>query len=203
MISKGAPPAVPQAPAGREAAGDAGESEGSRAAALVADDPDLEYFVTDVACGGDPTTMERASAVFSAAMPHTGVVMLSAGARRLVVHARVPAARASAAGCAHRLVAEALVDVPHVLNEGATDLSATAVVWKDESTGREPFADKDTARTAVAQYMHEAGLFGDSEDDEYERQYGAAYADVSGRAGRNAEGGADRVGADECNRRAG
>jgi hypothetical protein len=154
-----------------------GSREGARVAAVVASDPDLEFFVTDVGCGDDLAAVERASAVFAAAMPDTGVVMLSAGARRLVVHARVPAPRANVAGCAYRLIAEALVEVPHVVEDGATDLSASAVVWKDESTGRDPFADKDTARSAAAEYLHESGLFGNESEseEEYEVQRGAAY----------------------------
>lgn len=164
-----------------EAQSATGAVEGARVAALVSSEPDMEFFVTDVACGDEPPAVEAASAAFADRMPNTGVVMLSAGARRLVVHARVPASRATNAGCAYRLVAEALMDVPYVQEEGATDIAATAVVWKDESCGRDPFGDKDIARTAVAEYMQEAGLFGDSEDEEEEEAsvkpfYGEGYA---------------------------
>lgn len=142
-----------------------GKAEGARVAALVSDDPDMEFFVTDVVCGDDVAAVQQASLTFAQTMPETGVVMLSAGPNRLIVHSRVPPSRASVDGCAYRLLAEALVDVPHANEEGATDLCATAVVWKDASTGRDPQADKDTARTAVAEYMQEAGLFGDDSDD--------------------------------------
>lgn len=139
------------------------EREGKRIAAMV--DDDFEFFVCDVACGDVVADVERTGQVFAEHAPNVGIVMLAAGPKRLVVHARVPASRASVAGCAYRLVAEALVDVPHVNEEGMTDLSATACVFKDESMGRDPFADKDTARSAVAEYMNESGLFGDSESE--------------------------------------
>lgn len=140
------------------------DREGKRIAAMV--DDDFEFFVCDVACQDVVADVERAGEVFAEHCPNVGVVMLSAGPKRLVVHARVPAHRASVSGCAYRLVAEALVDIPHINEEGMTDLSATACVLKDESTGRDPFPDKDTARSAVAEYMNEAGLFGESEDED-------------------------------------
>lgn len=180
-----------QATAAAHDSNDLGDREGARVAALVSSDPELEFFVTDVVCGDDMAAVERASSTFAVTMPETGVVMLSAGPRRLIVHARVPAPRATLSGCAYRLLAEALVDVPHVTEDGATDLCATAVVWKDESTSRDPWADKDTARTAVAEYMQEAGLFGDESDEERAEEYeitrGADYDQLIARV-RSGEG---------------
>jgi hypothetical protein len=125
---------------------------------------DLEFFVTDVRCSDCVADLEEASAIVAKEAPMVGVVMLSAGPKRLIVHARVPPERANSTANAVRLVAEALSKLPHHLVDGATDLAATGVVDANGYTDRDPFADKDDARTAVADYMQEEGLFGDESD---------------------------------------
>lgn len=155
---------------------DIGKLEGSRVLSSL---EGLDFFVTDVSCGDNIVAVETASAVAVAAFPSVGVVMLSAGAKNLVVHARVPSERADAPAAATRLVAEALADIPHVMQDGACDICATAVVYADPSTGRDPMNDKDLARTAVATYMQDEGLFGDDDEIEDDEDFRGEYATSS------------------------
>lgn len=142
-----------------------GKVEGNKVIPLL---EGLDFFVTDVSCSDNACAVEIASAEAAAAHPSVGVVMLSAGPDSLIVHARVPAERADASGAAPRLVAEALANIPHVVQGGACNTVATAVVRADTESGRDPMHDKDSARTAVATYMQEEGLFGDDDDEEEE-----------------------------------
>jgi hypothetical protein len=136
--------------------------------------PDLDgmegyFYVCDVMCGDRAAATMAAGAAAFAAAPTVGLVLLSAGPERLVVHCRVPAERTDDRCTATRLVREALAGMSeYVVLDGADDCIATGVVEADEAKGREPFADKDEARNTVASYMHEEGLFGDDSDDEYE-----------------------------------
>jgi hypothetical protein len=141
--------------------GSRGTAEGLRVASML---EDLEFFVTDVRCSDSVADVEEASGVIAKEAPTVGVVMLSAGPRRLVVHARVPPERADTTASALRLVGEALAAMPHELVDGATDIAATAVVDAGAHGARDPLADKDQARTAVADYMQEEGLFGEDSD---------------------------------------
>lgn len=157
------PPASPQESS-------AGKTEGIRVANAV---EDLEFFVTDVMCGDSMRGVEEASRVFVERAPDVGIVMLSAGTERLIVHAAVPASRASDLSGADTLVREAIAGMPATFPDVPTATLATAVVEAEGSSNaadgrRDPLADKDQARTAVATYMQENGLFGDSDEEEDE-----------------------------------
>jgi hypothetical protein len=151
---------------------DTGRAEGFRILPDLSDMAGL-FYVCDVACGDRTGAVVAAGATAIEGAPAVGIVLLSAGPDRLVVHCRVPSELVEPNCTATRIIREALGGMDrYKALDGANDCVATGVVERDEEKGREPLADKDEARNAVAAYMHEEGLFGDDSEDDCDEENG-------------------------------
>lgn len=143
-----------------------GTKEGERIGAIA---KDAEWYIADVDLADNLSDLQEAAKAVSAAAPNTGVLLLSAGKKKMLALAIVPDARKTTAS-AKDIIEAALKDTTNEVKDlDSGNVLGTVAGDADKSVF--PIKVKDTARAKAAEFMAKKGCFGENNDDDDDDEF--------------------------------